>query len=100
MVKGWDSWSTDQGSIPNAASHLWFVCGVPFNLARALRNGIKNTGGPLCVRTPHMQSEEPPPPLRNELAILAGMGDLSTMYSREDNSHRIEDNDTVESNWF
>ena len=28
-----------------------------FILARALRNGTKNTGGPLCVFTPHMQSK-------------------------------------------
>ena len=35
-------------------------------LARSLRNRAKNTRGPLCVRTPHMQSKYPPLPLRKE----------------------------------
>ena len=35
-------------------------CGVPFILARSLRNETKNTGGPLCVCTPHLQSKDPP----------------------------------------
>ena len=66
MVKGWDSWSRDLGSIPSAGGCFWFGCGVPFILTRYLRNGTKNTGGPLCVCTPHMQSKDPPLPLRKE----------------------------------
>ena len=68
MVKGWD-----QGSIPITGSHFRFRCGVPFILARSLRNGTKNTGGPLCVCTPHMQSKDPPLTLRKESPISAGM---------------------------
>ena len=56
MVKGWDLWSRDPGSIPSAGSQFWFSCGVRFILARSLRNGTKNTRCPLCVRTPHTQS--------------------------------------------
>ena len=40
-VKGWDSWSRDPGSITSAGSHLRIGCGVPFILARSLRNGTK-----------------------------------------------------------
>ena len=74
MVKGWDSWSRDPGSIPSAGRHFWFGCGVPFILARSLRNGTENTGGPLCVCTPHMQSKDPPLPLRKRVADIGGHG--------------------------
>ena len=43
-----------------------FGCGVPLILARSLRNETKNTGGPLCVCTSHMQFKAPPLPLRKE----------------------------------
>ena len=32
----------------------------------SLQNMTKNTGGPLCVCTPHMQFEDPPLPLCEE----------------------------------
>ena len=66
MVKGWSSWSRDLGSIPSAGGHFWFGRGVPFILARSLQNWTKNTGGPLCVWTPHMRSKYPLLPLRKE----------------------------------
>ena len=59
MVKGWDSWSRNPGSIPSASGRFWFGHGVPFILTRSLRYGTKNTGCPLCVCTPHMQSKDP-----------------------------------------
>ena len=65
-----------------AGSHFRFCCGLPFILARSLRNGTRNTGGPLCVCTPHMQSITPPLPLCKEQPTSAGMGIglcLSTM---------------------
>ena len=59
MDKCWGSWSRDPSSIPCSGSHFWFGCGVPFILARSLRNGTKNPWGSLCVCTPHMQSKSP-----------------------------------------
>ena len=41
MVKGWDLWSRDSGSIFSAGRHFWFGCGLPFTLARTLLNGTK-----------------------------------------------------------
>ena len=43
-----------------------FDCGVPLILASSLRIETKNTGGPLCVCTSHMQFKDPPLPLRKE----------------------------------
>ena len=64
IVKGWGFWLINTSSIPSAGSHFWFNCGVPsFLLDGTLRNRTKNTGGPLCVCTHHMQSKNPPLPL-------------------------------------
>ena len=70
-----------------ARSHFWFGCGVPFILARSLRNGTKNTGGPLCVCTPHMQSKDPSLPLHKKEPIFW----FHFLYSTENNSLCIED---------
>ena len=53
MVNGWDMWLRD--SISSAGSYFRFGCGLPF-----LRNSTKNTGDPLCVSIPQMQSKTSP----------------------------------------
>ena len=63
-----------------------------FILARSLRNGTKNTRGPLCVCTPHMQSIDPSLHLCKEQPILAYMGigrGSSTIMAKRCNLERI-----------
>ena len=46
------------GSLRRQSFLIWWWCAI--HPASSLRNGTKNTGGPLCVCTPHMQSKDPP----------------------------------------
>lgn len=43
------------GSFLGTAFNSWFGTGTPLILPRSLQNGTKNTGGTLCVCTPHTQ---------------------------------------------
>ena len=62
---------------------------VHYSLTRSLRNGTHYTRGPLCVCTSHMQFKDPPLLLHNEKGDTWVLS--LTLYSREDNSLRIED---------
>ena len=52
-------WSRTLGSIHSAASYFWFGCGMPFIQIKSRWNSTKNSGGPMWVCAPHMQSNLP-----------------------------------------
>ena len=102
MVKGWGLWLREPDSISRTGSHFWFGCGVPFILARSLRNGTKHTVGRPCVCTPHMQSNDPPSASSQRVADVGGHGYRArfwvlrlTLYSREVNSLCIDRQDNA-----
>ena len=81
LVKGRGSWSRDPGLIPSASGHFLLGCCAPFILARSSQNWNGNTGGPLCVCTPHMQSKVPPLPLQKSSRRTWVWHGLSTISS-------------------